>query len=149
MTKYALVDLDAGAVVPQRGQAALSFEDLSRIRLPDADRSTADNPSAGYEFPPESTPKYRLYEVAIVIAGSGPVLASESDPVFDEGADTVTITRTMEDAPVPPTNDEIYDQVMQGQKVLKAFALCINDGSIVPGANVSGTALKTAIKAKM
>jgi len=51
--------------------------------------------------------------------------------------------------PGPPTNDEIYDQVMQQQAVLKAFALCINDGSIVPGANVSGAALKAAVKAKM
>ena len=48
-----------------------------------------------------------------------------------------------------PTHDEIYDQVMKNQKVFKAFALCINDGSIVPGANVSNAALKAAVKAKM
>ena len=54
------------------------------------------------------------------------------------------------DDPIPgPTDDKIYDQVMQNQKVLKAFALCINDGSIVPGANVSNAALKAAVKAKM
>ena len=51
--------------------------------------------------------------------------------------------------PSIPTNDEIYDQVMQNQKVLKAFALCINDGSIVPGVNVSGAVLKAAVKSKM
>ena len=51
--------------------------------------------------------------------------------------------------PPPPTNDQIYDQVMQNQAVLKAFALCINDGSIVPGAGVTGAALKAAVKAKM
>ena len=50
---------------------------------------------------------------------------------------------------VPPTNEEIYDQVMQNQAVFKAFALCINDGTIVPGSNISNAALKTAVKAKM
>ena len=49
----------------------------------------------------------------------------------------------------PPTNDEIYDQVIQNQKVLKAVVLALNDGSFVPGANASGADLKTAIKAKM
>ena len=52
-------------------------------------------------------------------------------------------------APPVPTDDEIYDSVIQNQQVLKALVLCINDGSIVPGADVSNTALKTAIKAKM
>ncbi len=49
----------------------------------------------------------------------------------------------------PPTNDEVYDEVIQSQKVLKAFVLCINDGTIIPGANVSGAELKIAIKSKM
>lgn len=51
--------------------------------------------------------------------------------------------------PPPPTNDEIYDEVIQNQKVLKAYILAINDGSITPGSNMTGVALKTAIKAKM
>lgn len=51
--------------------------------------------------------------------------------------------------PIPPTNDEIYDQVIQSQKVLKAYILAINDGSIVPGSSMSGAALKGAIKARM
>ncbi len=51
--------------------------------------------------------------------------------------------------PDPPTLDDIYDQAMENQRVFKAFALAINDGSIVPGANVSGAALKAAVKAKM
>lgn len=51
--------------------------------------------------------------------------------------------------PPAPTNGEIYDSVIQNQKVLKALVLCLNDGSIVPGANVSNAALKTSIKAKM
>ena len=52
-------------------------------------------------------------------------------------------------APLPPTDGEIYDQVIKNQKVLKAFVLAINDGTLVPGANVSGAALKATIKAKM
>ena len=52
-------------------------------------------------------------------------------------------------APPPPTNDEIYDQVIQNRKVFKAYVLAINDGSIVPGSNMTNAALKTAVKAKM
>ena len=52
-------------------------------------------------------------------------------------------------SPPPLTLDEIYDQTIQNQRLLKALVLCLNDGSIVPGANVSGADLKTAIKAKM
>lgn len=50
---------------------------------------------------------------------------------------------------VPPTSSEIYDQTIQNSKVLKALVLAINDGTIVPGANVTPGALKTAIKSKM
>lgn len=50
---------------------------------------------------------------------------------------------------LPPTNDEIYDQVIQNQKVLKGYVLAINDGSIVPGSNMTGAQLKAAVKAKM
>lgn len=51
--------------------------------------------------------------------------------------------------PPPPTNDEVYNQTLQNNKLLKALILCLNDGSIVPGANVSGASLRNAIKAKM
>lgn len=51
--------------------------------------------------------------------------------------------------PPDPTLDEIYSQALQNSRVLKALVLCINDGSIVPGANASKAALKAAIKAKM
>ena len=51
--------------------------------------------------------------------------------------------------PDPRTNDEIYDQVMRGQQVFRAYALAVNDGTIVPGAKMSGAALKAAVKAKM
>jgi len=51
--------------------------------------------------------------------------------------------------PLPPTNDEIYDQVIQNQKVFKGYVLAVNDGSIVPGSNMTGAQLKAAVKAKM
>lgn len=51
--------------------------------------------------------------------------------------------------PSPPTNDEIYDIAIQNQKVLKAVVLSINDGTLVPGANVTNAALKTIVKANM
>jgi len=51
--------------------------------------------------------------------------------------------------PPPPTNDEIYDQVIQNQKVLKAYVLAINDGSIIPGSNMTNAALKAAVKVHM
>ena len=49
----------------------------------------------------------------------------------------------------PPTNDEIYDQVIQSQKVFKGYVLAVNDGSIVPGSNMTGAQLKAAVKTKM
>lgn len=52
-------------------------------------------------------------------------------------------------APTPPTLEEIYDQTLQNQQVLKAVVLALNDGTVVPGANVSNAVLKTAIKSKM
>lgn len=52
-------------------------------------------------------------------------------------------------APSPPTNDEIYNQVIQNQKVLKAVVLSLNDGTLVPGANISNATLKAIVKANM
>ena len=49
----------------------------------------------------------------------------------------------------PPTNDEIYDHVIQTNKVLKAIVLSINDGSFVFGAKVGGARLKAIFKANM
>ena len=49
----------------------------------------------------------------------------------------------------PPTNDEIYDRVIQNQPVFKGYVLALNDGSIVPGSNMTGAEIKAAVKAKM
>ena len=54
------------------------------------------------------------------------------------------------DPPPPlPSNDEIYDIAIKNQKVLKAVVLSINDGTLVPGANVSNAVLKATVKANM
>ena len=52
-------------------------------------------------------------------------------------------------AETPPTNDEIYDQTIQTQRLLKAVVLSLNDGTFVPGANIGNAALKAIILAKM
>ncbi len=49
----------------------------------------------------------------------------------------------------PPTNGEIYDMVIKSNKVFKAYVLAINDGSIVPGSNMTGAQLKNAVKTRM
>lgn len=51
----------------------------------------------------------------------------------------------------PPdlTIEEIYDQSMKTNKALKAFILLLNDGSIEPGTNLSGSILKKKIADKM
>ncbi len=51
--------------------------------------------------------------------------------------------------PPPPTNDQLYDQVIQNQKVFKGYVLAVNNGSIVPGSNMTGAQLKAAVKANM
>jgi len=52
-------------------------------------------------------------------------------------------------APPGPTLDDIYDQTILNQQVLKALALALNDGSFVPGDNLTNAALKAIVKAKM
>ncbi len=51
--------------------------------------------------------------------------------------------------PPPPTNDEIYDVQIRQMRVFKAYVLAVNDGSIVPGSNMTNANLKAATTAKM
>lgn len=48
-----------------------------------------------------------------------------------------------------PTNEEIYDETIQNFKLIKALVLCLNDGSFVPGSNLTNNQLKTLIISKM
>ena len=52
-------------------------------------------------------------------------------------------------APPPPTLDEIYDEFIRTQRAFKGYVLAVNDGSIVPGSNMTGAQLNAAGKAKM
>ncbi len=47
-----------------------------------------------------------------------------------------------------PTDDEVVEGAMNN-KAIKAYILCINDGTIVPGSNLSSPDLIAAIKSKM
>lgn len=49
----------------------------------------------------------------------------------------------------PPTLDEVYDQALLNEKVLKALVLALNDGTLPVGTNKTGAQLKAIIKAKM
>ncbi len=88
---------------------------------------------------------------AHVVGFGGIVVSKPNGGVRDWLVDPVGKTVSVDVLPPDPgpTNDEIYDKVMRNEKVFKAFALCVNDGSIVPGSNMTNAALKAAVKAKM
>jgi hypothetical protein len=52
-------------------------------------------------------------------------------------------------APPPETIDALYDRLILAERLLKAVVLCINDGTLVTGANRTPAQLKTIIKARL
>lgn len=96
---------------------------------------------------------YKLYDGGVIHLASGKsIVADPANRDWRKYLAWVADGNTPEaadPAPPPPTNDEIYDQVLQNQRVFKAFVLAVNDGSIVPGANMTPAALKAAVKAHM
>lgn len=68
---------------------------------------------------------------------------------LDPGDPDYVVIQPADPPPPPPTADEIYDAVIARDRVFRAYVLAVNDGSIVPGANMSGADIKTAIKARM
>lgn len=87
-------------------------------------------------------------------------VVEESQPAYDRTThrlrsdevvtlDTVTRGWAIEPLPSGPTVDEIYDQTIKNERVLKAAVLALNDGTFVPGAALTGTKLKQIIRAKM
>ena len=91
----------------------------------------------------------------IVTLTDGTVLSVPDDPtnrhrrLLQAWIDGGGILDPADPAPTPPTNDEIYDRVIQNRKVFKGYVLAVNDGSIVPGSNMTGPQIKAAVKAKM
>jgi hypothetical protein len=63
--------------------------------------------------------------------------------------DGATFTAPVVVSEPAPTDDDTYSRSIQVDKVLKAVVLSINDGTLVPGANVSNAALKAIVKANM
>jgi len=51
--------------------------------------------------------------------------------------------------PAPPTNEEIYDQVLENNKILRILIMALNDGTFVPGSNHTAQQIKNFIKARM
>ncbi len=51
--------------------------------------------------------------------------------------------------PAPPTNEEIYDQTLKNSKVLKILIMALNDGTFVPGSNLTPTQIRNYIASKM
>ena len=76
-------------------------------------------------------------------AGSGP--ARDALKSFLDGGGVVGAFAPS----VLPTDDAVYTETFKSQRLLKAYVLALNDGSIVPGSNMTGAQLKAAIKAKM
>lgn len=81
--------------------------------------------------------------------GADPPSGSIEVPAAPEDARQTWNGASWSAKPPPPTNDELYDQNIQQNKVFKAYVLAVNDGSIVPGSNMTGAALKAAVTAKM
>jgi len=52
-------------------------------------------------------------------------------------------------APVKPSNDEVYDQAIQNNRIIRALIKSINKGTLVTGGRVTGQELKAIIKAEM
>ena len=91
---FSLVNTDTAQVVLKRDTTSLVFDGVPgkmRILLPTTPKSEIHAASAG-----DSAGAFKVYTVTEVDAGSGPVVVSTSDPVFDAAADTVTVTRTLE-----------------------------------------------------
>lgn len=81
---------------------------------------------------------------------TGPVGCNVDDPVPPD-ADEVIGTYTVRDKTAQELDDEkdALAAIILNEPGLKAYALCINDGSIVPGGNMSLVELKAAVKAKL
>lgn len=69
-------------------------------------------------------------------------------PIIDAWTEAANLIDNQPPA-VPPTIDQIYDSVIQNERVLKAIVLALNDGSLPVGTNKTPAQLKAIIKAKM
>jgi hypothetical protein len=169
MTNFALVNMDTETVVAGKDKPGLTFNGVAgrlRIVMPDDTRRAIQGGSPGDiiagpdapepdpdddDPPPPPIPytRFKLYEVLVASTGAGDSIASKSDPVFDPVADTVTVTNTMEPTPVQSDDDAHTDFSALDDhtaKVLKRVIKLLNDGTFVPGGNLTSAQLKTMFK---
>lgn len=91
----------------------------------------------------------------IVTLDDGKRLSVPNDPAnrhYQTVQEWIALGNTPDPADPPPplpSNEEIYDQTIQNRRAFKAYVLAVNDGSIVPGSNMTNAALKAAVIAKM
>ena len=91
----------------------------------------------------------------VVILDDGRRLLVPNEPAnrhYQAVQDWIALGNTPDPAdppPSPPTDDEIYDMFIKTQRAFKGYVLAVNDGSIIPGSNMTGAQLKSAVKAKM
>ncbi len=148
MTNFCLVDSNTDTVVAAKDMPGLTFNGVSgriRVSMPDNSGRVIHAGSVGDEAAP-----YKIYEVLIATTGSGPMVDTKSDPVYDSGADTVTQTLGMIPRPVVSDADA-YDDFQEHNdklhKILRQLIKGINDGTFVPGGNLTSAQLKTFFKA--
>ena len=80
-----------------------------------------------------------------------PAVQVRTGPMYVIEPDEVVATYTVRDKTAQELDaekDAIASQITE-RGLLRAYVLAINDGSIVPGSNMTGAALKSAIKAKL
>ena len=147
MTNYALVNTDTELVVAGADKTGLTFNGVPGqlvVACPDNTNRTIRAGSPGDVAAP-----FKIYEVAIATSGAGPRLVGKNDPAFDAVADTVTQTHTMGAAPVTSDGDAYDELQAQAQlqfKAIKRLIKLINDGTFIPGGNLTGPQLKTMFK---
>lgn len=79
------------------------------------------------------------------------IVKSETVKIGDhwDGTQIVSVANPGPPSPTPPTLDEIYDNTLLTQKVLRAVVLALNDGTLPIATNKTGPQLRAIIKARM
>lgn len=94
-------------------------------------------------------------------ADFGPVPRPPSPPMEVQGSDASAVNYhkftgaatgnaiTADPPPAPPTNEEIYNNTLQNEKILLALIKSLNNGNFTPGSNLTLDQVKTIIKGNM
>ena len=146
MPNFCLVDTDTDTVVAAKDRG-LTFSGVAgqlKVGMPDGSKRTIHAGSVGDEAAP-----YKIYEVLIATTGTGPMVDTKSDPIYDSEADTVTQTLGMIPRPVVSDADAYDDFQKHNDKfhiILRQLINNINNGTFVPGSNLTSAKIKTMFK---